>query len=239
MSTRGVIGVKTPTGWRGLYNHSDSYPEWLGKRIFGLLSDMSMEAYYTSEGGLMPKEKKKETMQAILRYFVKRYIDGHPAGWHSFPNMCYCHDRPEIFGIPPEQVSRDDTMTSDNPDPLSIEWIYLVDPEEMTLTILTAAHADYKEMGAPSPKAYADEKPYKDGWWEYPTICFCKHFVTKVINLYEYNATWQSWEFVREPDWKKVRKECDRAAMKAKKVDLLALKPAKAPRRRAKAALPQ
>jgi hypothetical protein len=34
MSTRGVIAFGTPAHWRGIYNHSDSAPEWLGPRLW-------------------------------------------------------------------------------------------------------------------------------------------------------------------------------------------------------------
>ena len=33
MSTRGLIGIKTREGWKTIYNHSDSYPEYLGKML--------------------------------------------------------------------------------------------------------------------------------------------------------------------------------------------------------------
>lgn len=34
MGTRGVVGWKTETGWRGVYNHWDSYPTGLGKHVY-------------------------------------------------------------------------------------------------------------------------------------------------------------------------------------------------------------
>ena len=33
MSTRGLIGVKEGDEWKTVYNHSDSYPEYLGKML--------------------------------------------------------------------------------------------------------------------------------------------------------------------------------------------------------------
>jgi hypothetical protein len=36
MSTRGIIAKATPTGWRGRYHHSDSYPSGLGKTLWNL-----------------------------------------------------------------------------------------------------------------------------------------------------------------------------------------------------------
>lgn len=39
MSTRGVVAVGTMAKWRGIYNHSDSYPTELGKMLYEHLSN--------------------------------------------------------------------------------------------------------------------------------------------------------------------------------------------------------
>lgn len=33
MSTRGLIGIKEKNGWKVIYNHFDSYPEYLGRTL--------------------------------------------------------------------------------------------------------------------------------------------------------------------------------------------------------------
>ena len=33
MSTRGFVGIGTPTQWNVRYNYFDSYPTWLGSNV--------------------------------------------------------------------------------------------------------------------------------------------------------------------------------------------------------------
>lgn len=65
MSTRGVIAVKTGLGWRGVYNHLDSYPTYLGPIIWRELQEKDVERV------------------------VKEGIEQHPQGYRSFPDEPY------------------------------------------------------------------------------------------------------------------------------------------------------
>lgn len=38
MGTRGIVAIKQAKGWKGIYNHFDSYPEGLGKDLLEHLS---------------------------------------------------------------------------------------------------------------------------------------------------------------------------------------------------------
>mgnify|MGYP001577883886 CR=1 FL=1 len=106
MSTRGVLAVVEGDGWKGLYQHSDSYPTWLGKGLWAWLQEHGTKEY--------AKTLKK-----------------HPGGYSSFPEVCYCHD--ESFGengkVPTMRI------TSKRPDPLFIEWVYAVDVETEMVSV--------------------------------------------------------------------------------------------------------
>lgn len=40
MSTRGLIGFKIDDKYKVMYNHSDSYPEWLGQQVVDFINDL-------------------------------------------------------------------------------------------------------------------------------------------------------------------------------------------------------
>lgn len=84
MSTRGVIAKTTKDGFEGVYNHSDSYPRWLGRNLWEALHE-----------GQEP------------RIFVEEWIEAHPGGWADFPEACYCHDSPQDE---PEMIVSQDTV---------------------------------------------------------------------------------------------------------------------------------
>lgn len=69
MSTRGVIARAKADGWEGVYQHSDSYPTYLGRHLWAGLHN-----------GRSPAD------------FVAQDIEAHKGGWSSWPDRCYCHD---------------------------------------------------------------------------------------------------------------------------------------------------
>jgi hypothetical protein len=86
-----------------------------------------------------------------------------------------------------EHDSLDDPghITSENPDPLFIEWVYVIDPEHRTVDIL--AHvSDEKTDG---PVRMGSPVLRSDGYWDYGH-CACKHIKIARISLDG-----------REPDW--------------------------------------
>ena len=55
-------------GFEGVYQHSDSYPTWLGKHLWAAIKE-----------------------RGDVASFLAETIDAHPGGWSSFPELCYCH----------------------------------------------------------------------------------------------------------------------------------------------------
>ena len=117
MSTRGAIAFGNAKEWSGVYNHADSYPTGLGAGAWEAL-----------KSGLLTKE----------------FIESHPGGWSSFPEICYCHDSyfSERDGSSAKDSpfyrkdAPDGRITNEESDALFIEYVYVVDTDANKLHIL-------------------------------------------------------------------------------------------------------
>jgi hypothetical protein len=107
MSTRGVIAIGTAKGWAGVYQHNDSYPTWLGRKIWEFL--------------------KKQGIQAFMETIAQ-----HPGGWSSWPERCYCHH--EAYANEDRRPTM--YLSADFVDPLFSEWVYVLDPATEQLHII-------------------------------------------------------------------------------------------------------
>lgn len=88
-------------------------------------------------------------------------------------------------------IGRDyEKITSENPDPLWVEWVYVIDVENEKLEILTSKDVTGKVEGEPIEP---DEKPKRvDEGWHYGH-CIFKHEKVTELDLNE-----------KEPDWEKL-----------------------------------
>lgn len=69
MSTRGVIArARRDDSWEGVYHHWDSYPTWLGAKLWKDLQN---------------------THQGNVEAFLRHAIDDHRPGWSSYPDHPY------------------------------------------------------------------------------------------------------------------------------------------------------
>ena len=130
MSTRSAIAYGTPKEWQGVYSHYDGYPEGVGAMVWKVL----MTEFVLNQG----RSGVVNDGSTALQSFVDIYINGHPGGWSSFANECYCHSPDFVMrdGVRDGSVSSDD-----NPDALFIEWVYIVDVQAKKLHVLVAARA--------------------------------------------------------------------------------------------------
>jgi hypothetical protein len=106
VSTAGVVAVGTDKGWVGIYNHSDSYPTWLGRRIWEYLRTQGIQNYLAT-------------------------IANHPHGWSVWPEICYCHSEKFAADLRPIMY-----RSSDFADPCCDEYVYVLDPATNLLHIL-------------------------------------------------------------------------------------------------------
>jgi hypothetical protein len=202
MSTRACIAYTTPrkkhVEWEGVYSHWDGYPSGVGAVIWEILHG----DFIGNEGRLGVKNDGK--LKTALQGFIDIYIKGHPAGWSSLvESICYCHD--------PAFVMRDGRTTnkidSPHPDPLFIEYVYIIDPEKGTMSILSSEYQPDYQKGSAKKQPVLNAK----GYWDYGS-CAYRHKILTTIDLSK----------SEEPDWKtldaisrgKARRQNNKAASK-------------------------
>lgn len=132
MSTRGIIArVGEHEGtFKGVYNHSDSYPTWMGPHLFEMLH---------------------ETYGGNLKQMLKDIIDKHSAGWSSVGTECYCHPKRKRDAEPRENWFTSENFDERNTD---IEWLWVFDEENMKLYVRDVYHqtdAGIVDLTAPQP----------------------------------------------------------------------------------------
>lgn len=140
MSTRGCIARKTNNGFKGIYNHWDSYPTALGATLYNLYNGHF-----------------KKDLKAMLKYL----IDEHPAGWSTINNKdfnlppgfneipkdpkdydkhfeknnpeCYCHG---------QRKEKAWVVTDKNAAGSGCEYAYVFDEVENKMFVMSAFHRD-------------------------------------------------------------------------------------------------
>ena len=115
MSTRGLIGIKTKEGWKTIYNHSDSYPEYLGKMLREKYSTEEKAENLVDLGDLSyvaPEIGKKHD-------FNKAYEE-HPE-W----TLAYGRDRGESNTRPKTYKTLEDVYN--HAEHMDAEYVYLFD----------------------------------------------------------------------------------------------------------------
>lgn len=236
MSTRGCIAVSVGENrWRGVYNHSDSYPSWLGYDLSEelrrsckgrSLTDFCRELLrYTNwrefkNGGLCPycgivgkgqphsidgrisfaglfsKELLAEGIERLRNSNapedreILRNIERT-----GFPDPeCKYHKHTRDDGSPPEAHH----ITSEDPDPLSIEWVYIINPESETITIL-------HHIGDPRYRGgkVKDVVTKRYGWWDYGH-CRYKHFKVAEVSVKD--------AIDGNVDWERIEREAEEKA---------------------------
>ncbi len=188
MSTRACIAQTNDpkaNSWQGVYSHMDGYPSGLGRDIWFIL-----QRSYFRKNENEPQQMTTEDYQNAVQVFCKTYITDHPGGWSSLDSgVCYCHD--------PYFVKRDGVRISwiseDDPDPLFIEWVYILNPETVSLTILASLCQPVE--GKPTRRLPLH---LGNGVWDYGH-CVCRHVNMGWIDL-----------LGEEPDWKKMEDEAEK-----------------------------
>ncbi len=113
--------------FNGVYQHWDSYPNGLGKKLWDMLHT-----------------KYNCDLDAMLRYL----IDRHSAGWSVAEEECYCHQKRQRDAETEPNFIDEKTLESD------IEWIYTFDVETNRLYIRDNAHgeaAGIVDLAEPEP----------------------------------------------------------------------------------------
>jgi len=203
MSTRGCVAIGTPEHWVGVYNHFDSYPTGLGRELWEHLEGEDLQKFASEL--LKYDEWRHYLNKGVCPYCGKKGV-GHP---HTIRGDVYGFDSPffkrselpeeirrniEETGYPDPEVkwhkhaSLDDKITSDSPDPLFIEWVYVVEPEARMIHILTSVLVeDTWDRPVKTPEKL------EGNVWDYGH-CKCKHELVKSVSLDEPEPDWEEIE---------------------------------------------
>ena len=143
MSTRGCVAIARGDGWQGVYNHSDSYPIGLGKKLWGHLQGKDLKQF--AKELLSYGDWREYLNGGVCEYCGKKA--GQP---HSISGVIFMGEpfSPEIQRNLDRTGYRDpkakyhehgegetDQMTDQTADPLFIEWVYVLDPGSGLVTV--------------------------------------------------------------------------------------------------------
>lgn len=131
MSTRGVIARTTGEegAFKGVYNHSDSYPRYMGPHLFHLL-----------------QTKFNNNLEKMLISL----IDQHSVGWSMVGEECYCHPRRKRAAETQPNWFTDKNIR----ECTDIEWLWVFDEENKKLFVVDHRHktdAGIVDLTAPEP----------------------------------------------------------------------------------------
>lgn len=176
MSTRSAIGFKTDEGWNGIYCHWDGYPTNRAHQIW----ELAMNEFILNKGEIGVANNCD--VSKALEAFVAVYIKGHRGGWSCFPKECFCHSAEFVM----RDGCKDDEafMTQDTSDALFIEWLYIIDPQDKSMSIYTHGRQ----------KGYHMEEANGNKWKQNN---YTHYLVEKVV--FDPDKP--------EPDWKRIEKK--------------------------------
>ena len=137
MSTRGCVAVKEGKGWRGVYNHSDSYPTGLGKELWDYLHKSEIDLHQFTEGLLEYGDWQEYLNNGICEYCGKRA--GQP-----------CNISGLLIIIPGDKATKKDIRAYWNNMPWAPN-----DPERVALNIKQDIEIldNRRRTGYPDPEA--------------------------------------------------------------------------------------
>ena len=143
MSTRGCVAVGTVNKWRGLYNHSDSYPSGLGQELYEHVMRQMLTGKTLAEIG--DSILKFDDWRNYLEGGVCKYCGQMTGQPHSIradiamaadDGVKYPDREAKYHKHNDLNTVAEDHITSDNPDPLFIEWVYVLDPKANAIHVL-------------------------------------------------------------------------------------------------------
>jgi hypothetical protein len=203
MGTRGCVAVNGESPdfkqWRGCYNHWDSYPTGLGKEVWDTIQSIGVKAVVD---GVTKVGDWREFLSGGVCEFCGK-VEGQPVDISSrlftkpdsgeFPDplaLNHSHAEPG-----------DGIITSEAPDPLFIEWVYVIEPATMQMAVMAAM----SKPGYKMREVDAGEQPVlsNDGYWHYGH-CAYKHVIVTVVGLTG-----------PDPDWAAIEKFAETRVVKA------------------------
>jgi len=209
-ATRGCVAVGDMDSWKGLYKHQDSFPTNLGKDVWDVLqNDYNGDIRQMCEAILNYDNWDNYKKHGICEYCGQKG-KGHPT---DVKHEIYEFNKPSLeekfeklpediriniekTGLPdPESkyhkhAKLTDKITSKAPDPLFIEWLYILNPKNKTFVVMSRRMDDEFSPGDCKTSVKKD----KDGFFNYGN-CRCKHGLVIVLDIAK-----------GEPDWLAIQK---------------------------------
>jgi len=148
MSTRGAVGFVANGKWYVTYNHSDSYPEYLGMHVLNFCKAVTNWEYLKTmvEKVTLVDEDSTPTQDLIDRYSI--YGDVHVGGQTLDDWYCLLRDLQGdkiLYEIALGNVEHMIDSHMFLADSLFCEWAYIIDLDEMGLRV-------YKGYNQKSPR---------------------------------------------------------------------------------------
>lgn len=167
MSTRGCIAGVTEDGWRGVYNHMDSYPTWLGRELWAEAQNFIAEAKTPEQG-----------IRAFLSYKEEPLVAECKAENRKVEADDYItHERPDPLFVEWVYVF----------DPAKLTMTVLMHEGRNR----TDADGEFDRGVGPGRES---ERPLDDGWWDYGGDTIYRHVEVAVIDLTAEEPNWQHIE---------------------------------------------
>lgn len=214
MSTRGCVAVKTEEGWRGIYNHYDSYPTGLGRELWEELEEVDSNDF--SENLIEFTDWREYLNDGVCKYCGKKglgqlvsisaKITGFDRDYDEDSSLGIdeeIKEKIEETGYPdPEAEYHEHTLDGDitvedqqithrEPDPLFVEWVYVVDPEQEKMIILT--HKSVEREPGQEPYEGDGYEEIEPGVFDYGH-CIYKHVKLAEVPLNGEEPNWQTIE---------------------------------------------
>jgi hypothetical protein len=176
MGTNGCVAVGTLEKWVGVYNHYDSYPTRLGQEVWQYVRGIDLIGFG----------------EELLKY----------DSWEHFKNKGVCPRCQEKVGSPHSFKEHGEHehnefpfskyhLTQDTADPVFIEWIYLIDPDEHMMHIFKnrGKHEKIKDYDK-------DDERVREGEWlvwysGYVMKYYVKHELVESISLSSAEPNWE------------------------------------------------
>jgi hypothetical protein len=155
MSTRGCVAIAQGDGWLGVYNHSDSYPTWLGKQLWNHLQGKDLKQF--ADELLSYDDWREYLAGGVCEYCGEKA--GQP---HSISGVIFMGPpiSPEVQRNLDQTGYRDpeakhhehgegaaDQMTDQDANALFIEWVYVVAPKSGCITVFANAETAKLQPG--------------------------------------------------------------------------------------------
>lgn len=185
MSTRGAVGIGNKKKWRAVYNHWDSYPTGLGKEVWKRIKKVGLKNF--SSELLKYRDWREYLNEGICEYCGKKVGQPHSIGSEIFmakKKPGYYPDT-EIKHHKHSKSGKGDQITTEDADPLFIEWIYIIEVKKRMFHVFMNKSDEFT-------KGAIREKPFirKDGFTDYGH-CAYKH---TLFGSYDIDGDEPKWE---------------------------------------------